>query len=123
MLPILLIALVGVVELTNLFNHYISVVNAGRDGARIGSKGSATDDEIRSLVENDLDRLPNGIDPDADVSIDRTPVPGDRAILVEACYDHTTLIQIPLILDDTFRVCSSTTMRMLDQPTPTPPEE
>ena len=57
LLPIVLVMMIGVLELVNAYDHYISVVNASRDGARIGAKGVATDAEIRSLVTNDLSRL------------------------------------------------------------------
>jgi Flp pilus assembly protein TadG len=116
-LPFFLLLFVGVIECVNLYNHYISVTNAARDGARIGAKGDAiTDAEIRSLVENDLDRLPNGIDPTNDVEIDRSPQPGETAIEVTACYDHELLLHVTLIMDDTYRVCSSTTMKVLPTP-------
>jgi Flp pilus assembly protein TadG len=117
LLPVILLLFVGLIECVNLYNHFISVTNAARDGARIGAKGdSITDDEIRSLVENDLDRLPNGIDPDDDVTIDRAPQPGEDAIEVTACYDHELLLHITLIMPDTYRVCSSTTMKLLPTP-------
>lgn len=117
LLPILLIMVLGLIESVNLFNHFISVTNASRDGARLGAQGSAiTDAEIRSLVENDLSRLPNGIDPNADVSIDRSPMPGQSAIKVTTCYDHQLLLHVTLLMPDTYRVCSDTTMKILPTP-------
>lgn len=118
MLPFFLIAILGLIESVNLFNHYITVVNASRDGARLGSRGSITDDEIRSLIANDMDRLPGSFDAALDVSIDRAPVPGDAAIAVETCYDHTLILHIVVLMDDTTRVCSQTVMRMIPTPTP-----
>jgi hypothetical protein len=115
-LPFILLLFVGVIECVNLYNHYISVTNSARDGARIGAKGSVTDDEIRSLVENDLSRLPNGIDADADVTINRSPHPGEDAIKVTSCYDHNLLLHVTLIMPDTYRICSSTTMKLLPTP-------
>jgi hypothetical protein len=115
-LPFLLLLFVGLIECVNLYNHFISVTNAARDGARIGAKGSVTDDEIRSLVGNDLSRLPNGIDPTLDVTIDRAPHAGESAIEVTACYDHELLLHITLVMPDTYRVCSSTTMKLLPTP-------
>ena len=118
MLPIVLIMLLSVVEVVTLYDHYISVVNASRDGARIGSKGSATDAEIRSLVGNDMARLPNGINTVSDVAINRAPVLGDSAISVQTCYDHHLLFGIPFVLPNPMRVCSTTTMRMVPTPGP-----
>jgi Flp pilus assembly protein TadG len=122
MLPLLLVICIGVIEVVTAFNHYITVVNAARDGARIGSKGSVTDDEIRSLIVNDLSRLPRSSDitPTNAVAVDRSPVPGDTAIKVEACYDHHLMLHITLVMPDTVRICSSTTMRMLPTPVPAP---
>jgi Flp pilus assembly protein TadG len=120
-LPIMLVMVVGVIETVTLFNHYITVVNASRDGARIGSKGgSITDAEIRSLIANDLSRLPNGtlITPTVDITINRTPVPGDTAIQVSTCYNHKIIMHINLIMPETVRVCSATTMKMLPTPAP-----
>ena len=108
----LLVTIVGVLEVTTIFVRYVSVVNASRDGARIGAKGSATDPEIRSLAANDLAKLPNGINSATDVTINRTPVVGDSAIQVTACYDHHLLLHITLIVPDQIRMCSTTTMRM-----------
>ncbi len=118
MLPIVLIMLLSVVEVVTLYDHYISVVNASRDGARIGSKGSATDAEIRSLVGNDMARLPNGVNTASDVTINRAAVPGDSAISVQTCYDHHLLFGIPFVLPNPMRVCSTTTMRMIPTPGP-----
>lgn len=112
LLPVLLVTIVGVLEVTTIFVRYVSVVNASRDGARIGAKGSATDPEIRSLAANDLAKLPNGINSATDVTINRTPVVGDSAIQVTACYDHHLLLHITLIVPDQIRMCSTTTMRM-----------
>ena len=50
MLPLLLILVLGVVEVNNALNAYITVVNSSRDGARLGSKGAASSTEIQALV-------------------------------------------------------------------------
>jgi Flp pilus assembly protein TadG len=115
-LPFLLILIVGVIECVFAFNHYISVTNAARDGARLGSKDSITDDEIRSLISNDMSRLPNGIDVDDDVLINRSPVSGEDAISVTACYDHEPIMKVAAIMDDDYRMCSTTIMKMIPTP-------
>jgi Flp pilus assembly protein TadG len=119
-LPVVLVLFVGVVEAVNAFNHFISVTNSARDGARIGSKGSVTDDEIRSLIANDMSRLPSSFDVNADVTIDRAPVPGEDAISVTTCYDHELLLHITLVMPDEFRMCSTTVMKMIPTPEPGP---
>jgi Flp pilus assembly protein TadG len=115
-LPFMLLLLLGVIESVFAFNHYITVTNAARDGARLGSKDSITDDEIRSLIENDMSRLPNGVNADADVTIDRAPVSGEAAIGVTTCYDHNLILQLTLILPDDLRMCSTTVMKMIPTP-------
>ena len=50
MLPLMLILVIGVIEVNSAMNAYITVVNSARDGARLGSKGSATTGEIQALV-------------------------------------------------------------------------
>ena len=100
------------IEVTSLFVHYVTVVNASRDGARYGSK-SSTDAEIRSVTQNDLARFPGAITPTADIKIDHTPaVSGDNTVAVTACYNHHLLMHITLVLPDVVRVCETTTMRI-----------
>ncbi len=59
MLPLFLVLIVGIVEVAAGFNAYTSVVSAARDGARLGSKGAASDSAIQALVVKDLGRLKN----------------------------------------------------------------
>jgi len=70
-LPVLLLLLVGLVEVGNALNAYLTVVDAGRDGARLGSKGAASDDEIKNLVVTEMGRLPNAVNPASDVTVKR----------------------------------------------------
>jgi Flp pilus assembly protein TadG len=121
-LPLILVMLIGVIEVTTVFTHYVSVVNASRDGARFGSKGY-TDADIRAVAAIDLSKLPNSVQitPTAAISIDRTPpasLSGDNTVTVKVCYDHHTLLQIGLILPDIVPICDSTTMRVVPTPGP-----
>lgn len=50
LLPLFLIIIIGVVEVADAFHSYITLVDAGRDGARLGSKNVATDSDIVNLV-------------------------------------------------------------------------
>jgi hypothetical protein len=88
-------------------------VNSARDGARLGSKGSATTPEIQALVVKDLDRLPETASP-SDVTVTYPTISGQLSVKVESCYDHHTLLQVPLLIPPTFRMCSSTTMPKLN---------
>jgi hypothetical protein len=114
-LPLLLLLVIGVIEVGNGINAYMTIVDAGRDGARLGSKGSASDEEIRNLVATEVDRLPNDIDQENDITVERDTVPGSSSISVTVCYDHSLIMGIPLVTPNPWRMCSTTTMPTLDQ--------
>jgi Flp pilus assembly protein TadG len=121
-LPFVLVMLIGVIEVTTAFVHYVSVVNASRDAARFGSKGF-TDADIRAAAAIDLGKLPNAIKitPTSAITINRTPpagLAGDNVVTVKVCYDHHTLLSIGLIIPDIVPICDSTTMRIIPTPSP-----
>ena len=111
-LPIFLVLILGVVEVNSAMNSYISVVNASRDGARIGAKGAATAPVIQALVQKDLSRLPNTT-PASNITVSYPTVSGVNAVKVEACYDHSTLVGLKLVVPKSFHMCASTTMPKL----------
>lgn len=113
MLPLLLILVIGVIEVNNALNAYITVVNSARDGARLGSKGAASDSEIQALVVKDLERLPQATSP-SNVTVTHTTVSDVAAVRVRSCYDHETILQVPLLMPSTFQICSTTTMPELN---------
>jgi Flp pilus assembly protein TadG len=111
-IPVLLLLLVGVVEVGNALNAYLTVVDAGRDGARLGSKGSASDDEIKNLVVTETGRLPNDVQP-GDITVERNVLPGAptrSSIRVTVCYNHSPILPVPLVIPNPLRMCSTTTM-------------
>jgi hypothetical protein len=112
LLPFFLILILGVVEITNAMNAYVTIIATARDGARLGSKGLATDDEIKNLVLVETDRLRDPIDSTNDITIDHTTVDGVEAIRVEVCNDYTLLLGVRLVMPDNFRMCSATAMRV-----------
>jgi hypothetical protein len=112
-LPVLLLLLIGVVEVGNALNAYLTVVDVARDGARLGSKGAASDDDIKNLVVTEMDRLPDGVDPAHDITVQRNTVPGSQSIRVKVCYDHSLILHVPLVTPDPLRMCSTTTMPRL----------
>lgn len=113
LLPIFLLLIVGVVEVNNALNSYITVVTASRDGARLGSKGAATSPSIQALVQKDMERLPNTVAL-ADITVTYPTVAAINSVKVQACYNHTTLIRVPIVMPNTFRMCTSTTMPKLN---------
>ncbi len=112
LLPVLLVLVVGVVEVANGINTYITIVNSARDGARLASKGAASDAAIKSLVIAETDRLRDPVQSNNDITVDRTLVDGVDAVKVTVCNDHTLLLGVPLIMQDNFRMCSTTAMRI-----------
>lgn len=113
LLPLFLILILGVVEVNAAMNSYISVVNASRDGARLGSKGAATDAAIQALVQKDLARLPNTT-PLSNITITYPTVSGTTSVKVKACYDHTTLVGLRIVVPQSFHMCANTTMPRLN---------
>jgi len=113
MLPLILVLILGVIEVNSALNAYITVVNSSRDGARLGSKGAAGSTEIQALVVKDLGRLPNTT-PSSNVTVTYPTVSGVNSVKVESCYDHTTLLQVPMLLPTTFHMCAQTTMPTLN---------
>jgi len=50
-LPIIILILMGIIDFGFLFNSYLIIINASREGARYAAVGS-TDTEITSIVTN-----------------------------------------------------------------------
>jgi Flp pilus assembly protein TadG len=111
LLPMLLVLIVGVVEIANGLNAYITVVSAARDGARIAAKGNADDVAIQNLVITEMENLRNA---NADVDVQYVTVDGVNAVKVTACHDHSLILGITLVMPDDYRMCSSTSMRVLE---------
>jgi hypothetical protein len=113
-LPVLLLLLVGLVEVGSALNAYMTVVDVTRDGARLGSKGAASDEEIKNLVVTEMGRLPDGVDPATDITVERDVMgPDSPSIRVKVCYDHSLILHVPLVTPDPIRMCSTTTMPKL----------
>jgi hypothetical protein len=111
LLPFFLLLIVGIIEIANGLNAYMTVVNTARDGARLASKGAASDDAVRSLVVSEGGRLRDDIDSE-DVEVVYTKVDGVDAVKVTVCNDHSLLLGIPLLMEDSYRMCSTTAMRV-----------
>jgi Flp pilus assembly protein TadG len=112
MLPFMVTLLLGVVELGNGLNSYITVVDAARDGARLGSRGdSANNDDIIAAVSKDVERL-EGPDPTVTVTNPVT-VGGIPAVRVKVCYSHPLIVGLPGVLPNPLQMCSETTMPKL----------
>src|SRR4030043_1763810 len=76
-LPIFLLLFSGLVEIGDALNSYLTVIDASRDAARLGSRGLATDTEIRDLVDRDMGGLRDPFAPASDGTVTHNPVSGD----------------------------------------------
>ena len=112
-LPLLLVVVIGVVEVADALNSYITLIDAARDGARLGSKNIATDQEITNLIVTETGRLRDQLDPASDITIQHTTLDGVDAISVEVCNDRSLIMNVPLVMPESFRMCSRTIMRVL----------
>jgi Flp pilus assembly protein TadG len=109
-LPIFVLLIMAVVVGGDMFNAHLGVMNAARDGARVGSYGG-TDAEIRATVASDAERLRGSFDPATDVTITKDVV--QDSVRVRVCYDHPHLLPIPVISDilpNPVAMCSATEM-------------
>ncbi|WP_105617248.1 TadE/TadG family type IV pilus assembly protein [Vallitalea okinawensis] len=94
-LPLVLIIILGIIEFGIMFNAYLTITSASREGARLGAVGGS-DSEIESLISSITPQL------NADkLVVTITPSEGARdrgdSITVTASYDYQVLI--PLLGD------------------------
>ncbi|HEX3032057.1 MAG TPA: TadE family protein [Bacillota bacterium] len=109
--PILMLLLFGTIEFGRIFNSYLEVTNAAREGARAGVVG-ATDSSIVTAVKNsavllDGDFLTINVNPGADYR--------NRGTALNVTVYYPVEIYTPIIRNITgnpFIVRGSATMRM-----------
>jgi hypothetical protein len=112
-LPILLVLVVGLAEIGDAMNSYLTVIEASRDAARLGSRSLASDAELKQLIGRDMERLSDPFDPAEDASVQRDTMPGDESVTVEVCYDHNLILDFVLFIPNPIHLCSTTTMRSI----------
>jgi hypothetical protein len=112
-LPLFLILIVGVVEVASAMQSYITVISSARDGARLGSKGLASDDEIKNLIVAETSHLRGPVDPASDIIVSHSTLGGANAVNVTVCNEHPALMEIPLV-PSTYHICSTTIMREIN---------
>jgi Flp pilus assembly protein TadG len=111
LVPMLTMLLVGVVEVGNAINAYLSVAEASREGARlVVREGSSAD--VEGLVQSLTDRLPeSSLSTSVEYGNDDS---GDQMVTVEVNYDYRFIFEsLPLapdILPNPFTLSARTTM-------------
>ncbi len=111
LLPVILLLLTGIIDFGLLFNNYLVVSNASREGGRAAAIGS-TDAQVRAVVNNDTASL----DP-ANLTVTITPSEstgrrsGD-AVTVTVQYRYSMITPvIAAIVPGPINLNTSTTMR------------
>ncbi len=110
-LPVILLLLTGIIDFGLLFNNYLIVSNASREGARAAAIGS-TDAQIRTVVNNDTSSL----DP---AKLTLTIAPNEStgrrsgdAVTVTVQYQYSMITPvIAAIIPGPINLNTSTTMR------------
>lgn len=122
--PVLIIALLGLAELGNALNSYLTIVNTARDAARLYSQGGATDSALQAMIDRETGRLAadiptNSLNACGDKQLGvckqvlgPAPPSADARVSIRVCYDHPVIIGIPVILPGPIRMCSTTIMRV-----------
>ncbi len=113
-LPVIILLLVGTVDVGDALNSYLTVIDVGRDSARLGSKGMATDTDIRNMAATEMSHLRDTFNPATDMTITRATFDGDATIKVQVCSNHSLIMPgLSAIIGDPLRMCSSTLMRTI----------
>lgn len=128
-LPVIVSLLLGLVEIGNGVNAYLTILSSARDAARLAAQGGATEPALLSLVDKETERLPvdiptatkNCTPGSAGVCINGIAA-GDtlfiptgstvKAVRVKVCYNHPLIIGMPGVLPNPLQICSTTTMRI-----------
>jgi Flp pilus assembly protein TadG len=112
--PIFLFLFGGVIEIADALNSYITVIDVSRDGARLGSKGLATDTDIKNMVTTEMARVRGTFNSAQDVTITHNPVAGDNSLRVKVCSNHPLIFPgLSGVISNPLRMCASTTMRTI----------
>jgi Flp pilus assembly protein TadG len=123
-LPVIVSLLLGLVEIGNGVNAYLTVLSAARDAARLAAQGGATETAMLNLVDKETERLSTDIPTGsknctpgaAGVCIngitDTYQVASVNAVKVKVCYNHPLIIGLPGVLPNPMQICSATTMRI-----------
>lgn len=109
-LPVLLLLLLGIIEFGRIFNTYLTVSHASREGARVAALGQS-DSQIKTVVAKramnlDSEKLTVDITPEYSVRTRGT------AVQVEVDYSLPLIVPLPSsLLSNPFPVSARTIMR------------
>lgn len=109
-LPIILLLIMGIVEFGRIFNTYLVLTNASREGARVASVGG-TDLDIINSVSN---ATPTINQSHMTITIDPLETERSRGLPVSVTVQYNLELICPIInviLPDPFSISTKTVMR------------
>jgi len=110
-LPILIFLVMGIIECGRIFNSYLVITNASREGARAGITGDS-DTEIRARVKDAATTLALT---DSDITITPEQSLRSRGVPLTVKINYSVTLFTPVlsaIIPNPFPLSSSTTMRV-----------
>lgn len=110
-LPVLLLLVMGIIQFGLMFNSYISVCSASREGARVGVVGS-TDAQIESAIRTDFPSINTSDLTIAVTTPDSNRTPGEALTVTVTYKYHITIPIIKNLLSDAINIRSQTSMRI-----------
>lgn len=138
--PIFLLLLLGLVDVGNGVNAYLTVTSASRDAARLGSQGNATESGLLTMVGKETTKLPGGVPivSETAATCGTGTVPGvcidgvsanvtettpgitgtgtstnSNLVRVRVCYNQALILNFIGVLPSPLPLCSTTTMRKI----------
>ena len=122
--PLLVLLLMGLIELGNGLNSYLTVLASTRDAARLGGQtGVASLTPLQTLITNETSKLKNAPIPttpncpvsnDQRVCITSDTSTEDKWLDVKVCYDHPFIVRIPWLMNGPLKMCTHTKMRIVN---------
>jgi Flp pilus assembly protein TadG len=116
--PVLVLMVLGLAELGNGINSYLTIVAAARDGARLGAEGAASDATIVALVAKEAERLDPAVSTTcvsgvSGICVTHPTISSVESVRVSVCYSHQLIVGIPGIASGSVKMCTQTVMRVV----------
>jgi Flp pilus assembly protein TadG len=111
-LPILSLLLLGMIQFGVVFNHYITLTDAVRAGARTGSVGRQVQDPVAAVEQSVRNAATDNLDPeDLEISVESAWAQGSK-VTVTASYPYEIRLLGFGVTVTSGRLSSSTTERV-----------
>ncbi len=110
-LPVIILVLMGIVEFGRIFNTYLVLTNASREGSRVAAVGGADLDVMNSI----LNVTPTLNQPSLTITVNPGETDRSRGLPVTVTVNYNLQLICPVvnvILPNPFPLTSQTTMRI-----------